>query len=109
MLLTFIGLEAAGATANAAYSRWIETLFAPTAAADLRAASGVLAALVAVAPQCGRRLARSRAPRGARARRAGWPVDRRAARCREPRRERSCAELWNLIRGAAPLASPRRG
>ncbi len=31
MLLTFVGLESAGTAANAAYSRWIETLFAPTA------------------------------------------------------------------------------
>ena len=40
MLLTFVGLESAGTAANAAYSRWIETLFAPTARANLRPAAG---------------------------------------------------------------------
>ena len=39
MLLTFVGLESAGTAANAAYSRWIETLFAPTAVGDASGAA----------------------------------------------------------------------
>ena len=48
MLLTFIGLDAAGTTANAAYSRLVETLFAPTAVPTYVPRLAVLAALVAV-------------------------------------------------------------
>ena len=47
MLLTFIGLDSAGTAANAAYSRWIETLFAPTAVPTYVPRLAVLAALVA--------------------------------------------------------------
>ena len=49
MLLTFIGLESAGTAANAAYSRWIETLFAPGAVPTYVPRLAVLAALVAAA------------------------------------------------------------
>ena len=47
MLLTFIGFESAGTAANAAYSRWIETLFAPTAVPTYVPRLAVLAILIA--------------------------------------------------------------
>ena len=49
MLLTFVGLESAGVSANAAYSRWIETLFAPGAVPTYVPRFAVLALLIAVA------------------------------------------------------------
>ena len=49
MLLTFVGLESAGVSANAAYSRWIETLFAPGAVPTYVPRFAVLALLIAAA------------------------------------------------------------
>jgi hypothetical protein len=107
MLLTFVGLESAGTAANAAYSRWIETLFAPGAVPTYVPRLAVLAALVAAAAAAASVLASafsSRAKRrsghGLAGRLIGGPLSATALV------ESSCAELWNLIRGAAPLASP---
>jgi hypothetical protein len=107
MLLTFVGLESAGTAANGAYSRWIETLFAPTAVPTYVPRLAVLAALVAaVAAVAGivasffSRRARRRTGHGLAGRVIGGPLSA------DVLVERCCTELWNLIRGAAPLASP---
>ena len=107
MLLTFVGLNSAGTAANAAYSRWIETLFAPSAVPTYIPRLAVLALLVAaaaavagiVAPVFSSR-AKRRAGHGLVGRVIGGPLSASVLL------ERCCAELWNLIRGAAPLASP---
>jgi hypothetical protein len=107
MLLTFIGLDSAGTVANAAYSRWIETLFAPTAVPTYVPRLAVLATLVAgVAAAAGvvastfSNRAKRRTGHGLAGRLVGGPLAATALL------ESCCAELWNLIRGAAPLASP---
>jgi len=107
MLLTFIGLESAGTAANTAYSRWIETLFAPTAVPTYVPRLAVLATLVAsVAAAAGvvastfSNRAKRRTGHGLAGRLIGGPLSA------TPLLESCCAELWNLIRGAAPLASP---
>ena len=107
MLLTFIGLDSAGTAANAAYSRWIEALFAPTAVPTYVPRLAVLAALVALVAAAAGVLASSfsnrakrRSGHGLAGRLVGGPLSATALR------ECCCTELWNLIRGAAPLASP---
>jgi hypothetical protein len=107
MLLTFVGLESAGVAANGAYSRWIETLFAPGAVPTYVPRVAVLAALIAAASAAASVVASafsSRAKRrsghGLAGRIVGGPWSATTLL------ENSCAELWNLIRGAAPLASP---
>jgi hypothetical protein len=107
MLLTFVGLESAGTAANAAYSRWIETLFAPTAVPTYVPRLAVLAALVAAAAALAGIVAtlfssraRRRIGHGLAGRIIGGPLSA------DVLVERCCTELWNLIRGAAPLASP---
>jgi hypothetical protein len=107
MLLTFVGLDSAGTAANAAYSRWIETLFAPGAVPTYVPRLAVLAILVAavaaaasIAAATFSRRARRRSGHGLAGRLIGGPLSATALV------ESCCAELWNLIRGAAPLASP---
>ena len=107
MLLTFVGLESAGVSANAAYSRWIETLFAPGAVPTYVPRFAVLALLIAAASAAASVVASaftSRAKRrsghGLAGRVVGGPLSATTLL------ENCCAELWNLIRGAAPLASP---
>jgi hypothetical protein len=107
MLLTFVGLDAAATAANAAYSRWIEALFAPTAVPTYVPRLAVLAALVAAAAAAAGVLASSfshrtkrRTGHGLAGRLVGGPLSATTLL------ENCCAELWNLIRGAAPLASP---
>ena len=107
MLLTFVGLDSAGTSANAAYSRWIETFFAPTAVPTYVPRLAVLAALVAgVAAVAGvvasafSSRAKRRAGHGFAGRLIGGPLSATTLV------ESCCVELWNLIRGAAPLASP---
>ena len=107
MLLTFVGLESAGTAANAAYSRWIETLFAPGAVPTYVPRLAVLATLIGataaaagvVAPMLSRR-AKRRSGQGLWGRLIGGPLSAASLF------ENSCGELWNLIRGAAPLAPP---
>jgi hypothetical protein len=107
MLLTFVGLDAAGTTANAAYSRFVETLFAPTAVPTYVPRLAVLAALIAVVAAGARIIAstfsnraKRRTAHGLAGRLVGGPLSAAALV------ESCCTELWNLIRGAAPLASP---
>ena len=102
MLLTFIGLESAGTAANAAYSRWIETLFAPGAVPTYVPRLAVLATLlaaVAAAASVVTSALSSRAKRrtghGLAGRLIGGPLSATALV------ESSCAELWNLIRDHA--------
>ena len=107
MLLTFVGLESAGVSANAAYSRWIETLFAPGAVPTYVPRLAVLALLMAVASAAASVVAsafsnraKRRSGHGLAGRVIGGPLSSTTLL------ENCCAELWNLIRGAAPLASP---
>jgi hypothetical protein len=107
MLLTFIGLESAGTAANAAYSRWIETLFAPGAVPTYVPRLAVLAALIAAAAAAAgivfsafSNRAKRRSGHGLAGRVIGGPLSPRTLF------DACCAELWNLIRGAAPLALP---
>jgi hypothetical protein len=107
MLLTFLGLSSAGTVANASYSRWIESFFAPTALPTIVPRLAVIAALVAIAaaltsivmPIFSKR-ARRRARYGLAGRVLGGPLasTELMAGC--------STELWNLIRGAAPLVPP---
>jgi hypothetical protein len=107
MFLTFIGFGGAGSAANAAYSRWIQTTFAPDALPTIIPRLTVLAALVAVGaaltavvlPVFSSR-AKRRARYGLVGRVLGGPLTVSAvmAHCSN--------ELWNLIRGAAPLTAP---
>ena len=107
MLLTFIGLDSAGTAANAAYSRWIETLFAPGAVPTYVPRLAVLATLVAAAAAAAgivfsafSNRAKRRSGHGLAGRLIGGPLSPATLF------DGCCAELWNLIRGAAPLASP---
>ena len=107
MLLTFIGLESAGTAANAAYSRWIETLFAPGAVPTYVPRLAVLAALVAAAAAAAgivfsafSNRAKRRSGHGLAGRLIGGPLSPGTLF------DACCVELWNLIRGAAPLALP---
>lgn len=107
MLLTFVGITSAGSSANALYSRWIETLFAPTSLPTIIPRLAVVAALIALAAAVAGVVAtflpnraRRRARYGPIGRMVGGPLaaSALAARCAQ--------ELWNLIRGAATLALP---
>ena len=107
MLLTFIGFPQAGATVSAAYSRWIEALFAPDALPTVIPRLAVLAALVALAAAAVGVISvtfskgsRRRARHGIAGRLLGGPLTGASlfGRC--------ASELWNLIRGAAPLTTP---
>jgi hypothetical protein len=107
MLLALVGLESAGAAANALYSRWIETLFAPSALPTVVPRLAVLATLAAFAAVFGAvaamrfsSRARRRSAYGLAGRVLGGPLTSAdlLAGC--------CTELWNLIRGAAPLTPP---
>jgi hypothetical protein len=107
MLLTFIGFPQAGATVSAAYSLWIEALFAPTALPTVIPRLAVLAALVALAAVGGAVLkamlskgSRRRARHGIAGRLLGGPLTAATLF------DRCSSELWNLIRGAAPLSTP---
>ena len=107
MFLTFIGLGGAGSAANASYSAWIQSTFAPDALPTIVPRFAVIAALVAIAaaatavvlPMVSGR-AKRRARYGVAGRVLGGPLTSAdvVGRC--------AGELWNLIRGAAPLTSP---
>jgi hypothetical protein len=109
LVLTLIGLESAGAALTGAFTRWVDTLFAPGALPtvvprlvllSLLVATGIL--LVALSASYLREQPRRRSRRGLVWRLFGAPLSAEAllARCG--------TELWNLIRGAAPLAAPPR-
>lgn len=107
LLLALIGLEAAGATLTAWFTRWVDTLFTPSALPTV-VPRLVLFALLATAAilACAllasyfREPVRRRSRHGLIWRLIGAPLSSEglAARC--------STELWNLIRGAAPLAAP---
>jgi Patatin-like phospholipase len=110
MVLTFVGFGSAGSAATAAYSRWIEALFAPTALPTIVPRLAVLAALVALATA----LASVAIPAfsGRAKRRAGYGIVRRVLGGPLAATDlvSTCSsELWNLIRGAAPLTPPPAG
>jgi hypothetical protein len=109
MLLTFVGIERLGSAANALYSRWIETLFAPTALPTIVPRLALVAALVAVGAALAGVLsawlpnrARRRARYGPLGRLIGGPLTAGGVA------DRCATEIWNLIRGAAALALPPR-
>jgi hypothetical protein len=107
MMLTFGGFGAIGSGATALYSRWIETLFAPSVLPTIVPRLAVLATLVAlvaaitslVAARLSTR-ARRRSSHGLVGRILGGPLGtiELVTAC--------STELWNLIRGAAPLTPP---
>ena len=109
LVLTLLGLDAAGATLTGWFTRWIDTLFTPDALPTivprlvlfaLLAAAVILA--VAMIASYLREPVRRRSRHGFVWRLMGAPLtaDSLAARC--------ASELWNLIRGAAPIAAPAR-
>ena len=109
LLLSLIGLEAAGATLTATFTGWVETLFAPSALPTVVPRLVLFALLAAAAILTGAVVAsyfrdpvRRRSRRGLFWRLFGAPLsaDALVNRC--------AADLWNLIRGAAPIAAPPR-
>jgi hypothetical protein len=107
MLLTFVGLQSAGAAATAGYARWIEALFAPSALPTVIPRLVVFALLIAVVALAASLAAgllagrpRRRTRQGLLLRLLGAPLDASA-----PFQQFS-TELWSLIRGVAPLAAP---
>lgn len=107
MLLTFVGFERAGTAVSGAYSRWIETIFSPTAVPTVVPRLAVLAALVAVGAAVVSAVAASRPGRARRRMRLGPAGRLLGGPLSSQVLVDSCrTELWNLIRGAAPLACP---
>ena len=107
LLLTLIGLDAAGTTLRTTFRGWLDALFAPTALPTSIPRLVLFALLVGVvALAVGVLLAgiRSRSRRRTRPtlmwRLVGAPLSARRIF------DRTLAELWNLVRGAAPVAAP---
>jgi hypothetical protein len=107
MLLTLVGLAGIASTITAAYTRWIEVLFAPAMLPTIVPRLVLLAVLVAagilVATALSDRFgagARRRSRQGIIGRAFGGPLSAVTLE------QRCVAELWNLIRGAAPLSAP---
>lgn len=109
LLLALLGLEAAGTAMTAWFTRWVDTLFTPSALPTvvprlvlfaLLAAAAILA--VALVTSYVREPVRRRSRHGFLWRLLGAPLSS------ESLADRSRAELWNLIRGAAPIAAPGR-
>lgn len=107
LVLALLGLDAAGGALTAWFTRWVDTLFLPTALPTvvprlvlfaLLATAAILAA--ALIASYLREPMRRRSRHGFLWRLIGAPLSAQSltARCG--------AELWNLIRGAAPLAAP---
>ena len=123
MLLTFIGLESAGTAANAAYSRWIETLFAPRRVPTYVPRLAVLAALVAGGRGCrrhracppSRTAAKRRSGHGLAGRLVGGPLspatllDALLRGALEPDSRRRAAGVAAAGRARPPLRRARRG
>jgi hypothetical protein len=109
LLLTLVGLDGPGGHLSAAYSRWMETLFAPTVLPTFIPRLALLAILVsAVIAAAGAltRMSRRGGPRRAQHGLAGRILGGPFAVTSLV--DRSITELWNLIRGAAPTAVPGR-
>ena len=107
LVLALLGLEAAGATLTAWFTRWIDTLFTPAALPTVVPRLVLFALLAGAAILAGALIAsylreplRRRSRYGVLWRLIGAPLssERLLVRC--------SSELWNLIRGAAPLAAP---
>ena len=108
-IATLIGLGEWGSRLTAAYTSWIDTLFAPSAIPTVIPRLVVFALLIGLATVAGSALAaylrhrvRRRSRPGSFWRLVGSPLTA------EPMMSRCVAELWSLIRGAAPLATPSR-
>ena len=107
LVLTLVGLVGTASTITAAYTRWIESLFAPTILPTIIPRLVLLAVLVAAALLVATAVsghfgagAKRRSRQGIIGRALGGPLSALALE------QRCAAELWNLIRGAAPLAAP---
>lgn len=109
LVLSLMGLDTAGSTLTAAFTRWVSTLFTPSALPTvvprlallaMLVAAGILA--VALMSSYARDPIRRRSRNGFLLRLFGAPL------AGGPLADRCAAELWHLIRGAAPLASPPR-
>jgi len=107
LLLTLIGLDAAGTTLRTTFRSWLDALFAPTALPTTIPRLVLFALLVGVVALAIGVLVsgiRSRSRRRTRPtlmwRLVGAPLSARRIF------DRTLAELWNLVRGAAPVAAP---
>lgn len=107
LLLTLVGLDAAGATLRTTFRGWLDALFAPAALPTSIPRLVLFALLVGVAALAVGVLVsgiRSRSRRRTRPtlmwRLVGAPLSTRAIF------DRTLAQLWNLIRGAAAVAAP---
>jgi hypothetical protein len=107
LVLSLVGLEAAGAALTGAFTGWVTTLFTPSALPTVVPRLALFALLIAggilgsaLVASFLRDPIRRRARSGFLLRLFGAPLsaDAFADRC--------AVELWNLIRGAAPLAAP---
>lgn len=107
MLATLVGLGTWGSALTGAYTRWIDTLFAPAAVPTIVPRLVVFAIILALAVVASAALSaylrhrvRRRSRPGSFWRLLGAPLTS------APLVARCVSELWNLIRGAAPLAAP---
>ena len=108
-LATLIGLGEWGSRLTAAYTSWIDTLFAPAAIPTVIPRLVVFVLLIGIAVVGGgavaaylRHRARRRSRPGSFWRLLGPPLTA------DPLVSRCVGEIWSLIRGAAPLATPSR-
>lgn len=107
LLLTLVGLDAAGTTLRTTFRGWLDALFAPTALPTsiprlvlFALLVGVAALAVGVLVSAVRTRARRRTRHSLTWRLLGAPLSAGGIFAR------TLAELWNLIRGAAAIAAP---
>jgi hypothetical protein len=109
LLLSLVGLEAAGASLTTTFTAWVPTLFQPAALPTVVPRLVLFALLAAVAILIGAAAASWMRDPLRRRSRSGWLWRLFGAPLTASQLAERCAEdLWHLIRGAAPLASPSR-
>jgi hypothetical protein len=109
LVLSLVGLEAAGTKLTSTFTEWVDTLFSPWALPTVVPRLVLFALIVAAGILAGALIAsylheplRRRSRRGFLWRLFGAPLSS------ESFVDRCVADLWNLIRGAAPIAAPPR-
>ncbi|HJR58131.1 MAG TPA: patatin-like phospholipase family protein [Vicinamibacterales bacterium] len=109
LILSLVGLEAAGASLTARFTQWVTTLFSPWALPTVVPRLVLFALIIGAAILAGAVIAsyvreplRRRSRSGVLWRLFGAPLSS------ESFVDRCAADLWNLIRGAAPIAAPGR-
>jgi hypothetical protein len=107
LLLTLVGLDAAGTTLRTTFRGWLDALFAPTALPTsiprlvlFALLVGVAALAIGVLASAIRARARRRTRHSLMWRLVGAPLSARSIF------DGTLAELWKLIRGAAAIAAP---